>query len=180
MMSATGEWTSGRTGEPSSGRAGGRESGLTLSAAMAGVLVVLVAFAKASEPPAAEAWPRAVTSFGPITSHNGAIRGEVLEAPAAISGTGSGSRWIVRLETSSGRRLENAGVQTASIMPALDRPDAQRASAKYIGEGKYEIAAVGFDEPGWWNLGLVIRDGASTDSLAFNVIIPASRQRGAP
>jgi hypothetical protein len=141
-----------------------------LAAVVAGMFAALVTFANVSEP-VVETAPGIVTSFGPITSHNGTLRGKVLDAPGAITGSATTDRWIVQLERRSGQRVENARVDVVSSMPAVPESKAQR-SATYIGDGRYEIAAVGLDQPGWWNLDLVVRYGGGVDSLAFNVIIP--------
>ena len=111
-----------------------------------------------------------VTSFGPIESHHGGLRGEVVEySPLKQS---SGAAWVVRLETSSNRRVANAEVQVSAFMPEEPGVIASPAAARYMGGGRYAISGLAFDRAGWWNVSLVVRYRGQVDSLAFNLLLP--------
>jgi hypothetical protein len=114
--------------------------------------------------------PSIVTQFGPLPSHNGALRGRVVDYPSRFV-IGNDQRWVVRLESRDGSPLENARLGVTVHMPETgDRrrsPVAQPTGAP----GEYALAGIRFDRPGWWNVALTIRYDAGEDSLAFNVSI---------
>jgi hypothetical protein len=118
----------------------------------------------------AESSSALVASFGPITSHNGRVRAEVVGVPPQL--LGDSTSWVVKVQTRAGRRVANARLAASTSMPELLGDSASPASTvRYLGRGLYQIDGVRMDRAGWWNMGLVIRYGASADSLAFNVII---------
>jgi hypothetical protein len=113
-------------------------------------------------------------SFGPITSHHGRVRAEVVRAPAQM--LGDSTSWIVKVETRAGRGVAHARLAASTTMPEVfGHSESPARTVRYLGRGQYQIDGVRMDRAGWWNLGLVIRHRGSADSLAFNVIVPRSR-----
>ena len=173
MMSVTGEFV----GIQRVDAAGAWRRTVTLTGAMTVLFLALLGAATLGEPTAVSVAPSVIASLGPITSHNGRMIGEVVEAPQATSGTGESDRWIVRLRTRAGVPVVAASVQVTASLPELGRIEAVRA-ARYLGDGRYQIDSVSLGRPGWWNVALVVRARAVTDSLAFNLVVPTESGGG--
>lgn len=172
MMSRTAEFHS-VMGERAMRRASRVAVGL--AATVATLLVasaVRSAAATYAAPPvlwAAPAGADAITSFGPIESHLGLVRGEVVSHPALVSGTDQS--WTVRLSSPTGKSIDNAWVAAEAYMPeSTDRMHAA-PEVRYIGDGGYTIDGLRFSRAGWWNVSLTIRSATGADSLAFNLIV---------
>ena len=132
--------------------------------------LVVAGATRSAEPVASSHDARAVvTSFGPIESHDGLLRGEVVEYSRLERG--SSGKWVVRLKTLDNRPAVGE-VRVRAFMPEDSAVVAGSASARHIGGGRYEISGLGFDRAGWWNVGLVVRVGQHVDSLAFNLLLP--------
>lgn len=133
----------------------------------------------------AASWPTAVTvaraakpvtapfpaSFGPLPSHSGMFRGAVVSYPSALdAGT-----WVVRLERRSGRRVAHARVTAVAYMPETGERLAQSPRVtRYLGDGRYRIEGLSFPRAGWWNVSLTLQYRGVSDSLAFNLVVPAT------
>ena len=121
--------------------------------------------------PAVDSHDRAgvVTSFGPIESHHGRFRAEVVEYTPLEQA--SGGTWVVRLETAGNRRIAHGEVLVSAFMPEDAAVVGRDAVARYIGDGRYEISGLDFNRAGWWNVGLVVGYRGQVDSLAFNLLL---------
>ena len=170
-MTATGEYTRAFP------EAGPAPRWLVIATTVVAVgLVTLAATSVVTSTPAIESSRPAVlpgaaiTAFGPITSHNGRFRSQVIQASPVVSDVPS--PWIVQVATRDGRRVANAQLDVRASMPEGNSIAPLPLTSRYIGSGKYEIDDVRLTRPGWWNVALVIRYRGVTDSLAFNVILP--------
>jgi hypothetical protein len=145
---------------------------MSLAAPLAGSLTIAGALF-ASSASASLSTPKVeVASFGPVESHEGSVRGEVVQ----VDRVGGGQRWIVRVETAAAVPIDSVELRVRAVMPETDHAMRPAPSVTWIGNGRYEISGLRFEPAGWWNVGLSI-GGARGDSLAFNLIVP-QRPRG--
>ena len=109
------------------------------------------------------------TSLDLRPSHHGRYRAEVVETtPIAVGAT---QRWTVRLARRSHRRLNHAIVEAHAWMPETGAVSPTRPTVRHLGRGRYVLDGLRFTRAGWWNVALVVRGDAGTDSLAFNVVL---------
>ena len=114
-----------------------------------------------------------VASVGRRPSHGGRYHAEVVSAsPFAV---GVRQSWTVRLARRDERRASLARLTIRPWSPETGEDSPISASARAVGGGRYRIDDIYFPHPGWWNVALVIDGAAGTDSVAFNVILPAVR-----
>jgi len=125
----------------------------------------------AASPPAATGGAVVTKSFGPIVSHLGRVRGEVIGYSHVIP-IDSAQRWIVLLETAAGTPIENASMTVRVSMPETGETIAAPAVATPLGDGRYEVSGVRFTKAGWWNVALGVGYVGGADSLAFNLVVP--------
>jgi hypothetical protein len=115
-----------------------------------------------------------VVSVDSRTTHEGRYSiGAVDVAPPTV---GASHTWTIRLEDAAARPVEGAHLTAQGWMPETGEGSPVAATARELGEGRYEVTDIVFSRPGWWNLALVIRGPAGTDSAAFNVILPSREQ----
>jgi hypothetical protein len=116
-----------------------------------------------------------VTSLDRRSSHNERYEAEVVSAtPFAL---GVPQRWTIRLNTPDSRAVADARVEVKSWAPETGRVSRIRPTARYIGNGRYQVDNIYFARPGLWNVAFVVRADAGVDSLAFNVIMPDTPAR---
>ena len=139
-----------------------------LAALLAGSLTIAGALFASSASASLSTPEAGVTSFGPIESHEGSVRGEVVR----VDRIGGGQRWIVRVETSAAVPIDSVELRVRALMPETDRAMQPAPSVTWLGNGRYEISGLRFEPAGWWNVGLEIGGALRGDSLAFNLIVP--------
>lgn len=112
-----------------------------------------------------------VASVGHRASHGGRYHAEIVSAtPFAV---GVRQSWTVRLTRRGQRRVPGARLTVRHWAPETGEISPIAPSVRYVGDGRYHIDDIYFPHPGWWNVALVIDGAAGTDSVAFNVIMPA-------
>jgi YtkA-like protein len=146
-------------------------AGAALAAIVAGVLATSFGDATVQpEPPTSAIASGTVVSLGTRLSHNGRYRAEVeAGAPLAI---GEAQAWTIRLARRNHRRVANARMAVQAWMPETGEASPMRASARYIGAGRYRVDGIYFSTPGWWNVAVTVQGPNGVDSLAFNVVLP--------
>jgi hypothetical protein len=103
-------------------------------------------------------------------SHHERYRVAVLSTAMGRRGAAT---WAVRVAAADGRPVEGAAVAVRGGMPWADRVMATQPRAHELGGGRYRLAGLRFDAPGWWTIALVVTSPEfGTDSLAFNLILP--------
>src|SRR5438034_9282257 len=60
--------------------------------------------------------PAIITQFGPLPSHNGALRGGVVEHPPRFV-IGDDQRWVVKLQSRDGSPLQHARLGATVYIP---------------------------------------------------------------
>jgi hypothetical protein len=132
------------------------------------------AHSRAARPTTADA-AEMVVSLGRRASHGHRYHAAVVATtPLAI---GVRQRWTVQLTRRGHRRVVGARLTARSWSPATGEIAPIAPRVRYVGRGRYLLDDVYFPRPGWWNVALVIDaaggGAAGTDSVAFNVILPA-------
>lgn len=102
-------------------------------------------------------------SAGARASHEG--RYTVSAAPA------DADSWTIQVNSASGRPIGGARVYAFAAMHDGDRTTRVHVRATEAGQGTYRVDGLKLDQPGWWNIALVITSPIGTDSAAFNVTI---------
>jgi hypothetical protein len=107
-------------------------------------------------------------------SHNGLFQAVVVDV-VEDSERGVAAEWIVRVTDSGGIPVADARIDTNLWMPESgERSGAVLQTGSHRGDGEYAIRELDFPRAGWWNVALRISAGIGTDSLAFNVVLPAA------
>ncbi len=110
------------------------------------------------------------TSFDRRRSHNGLYAAAVIStAPAASSALQAWTIHVARRQ----RRIAHAKMTVDVWMPETELRSPIHPSVRYVGDGNYRVDSLAFPHPGWWNVALVIDSRFGTDSLAFNLLLPA-------
>lgn len=126
--------------------------------------------ARAAASPAPDA-AAIVASVGRRASHGGRYHAEVVSAtPFAV---GVRQSWTMRLTRRGQRRVSGARLTVRPWAPESGEISPISPSVRYVGGGRYRVDDIYFPRPGWWNVALVIDGAAGTDSVAFNVVMPA-------
>lgn len=123
----------------------------------------------------AETW----LSLGTRTSHGGAFRAAVVrrDGPAR---PGAAQSWTLRVTDAEGAPLPGARITASAWMPEAGGREAMEArTAEALGGGRYRIDGLRLSAPGWWNVPVRITAGGRTDSLAFNLVLPAGAKPSA-
>jgi hypothetical protein len=115
-----------------------------------------------------------IASFDRRPSHNSRYSAEVVAADPIAAG--AMQSWTVHLAGRTERRVAHASVNVEAWMPETGERSPVHPAAHYIGNGNYRVAGLCFSRAGWWNVALVIDGRAGTDSVAFNVVLPAAAQ----
>jgi len=111
-----------------------------------------------------------VTSLGKRRSHNGRYSAEVVAtSPIAI---GAGQSWTIHLARRT-QRVARADVTADAWMPEEPARERVHPAVHYIGGGDYRLDSLSFPRAGGWYVALVIDGRYGTDSVAFNVVLPA-------
>src|SRR5215207_5771721 len=130
-----------------------------------------------ADPSRAPAQPDAteiIASLGRRASHGHHYQAEVVgRTPLA---TGVRQSWTVRLTRRGHRRVSGARLTVRSWSPETGEISTTAPQARYVGGGRYRIDDIVFPHPGWWNVALVVDAASGTDSVAFNVVMPTTRE----
>jgi hypothetical protein len=116
-----------------------------------------------------------VASLGRRASHGHRFNAEVVATTPL--GAGVHQSWTVQLTRRGHRRVSGAHLTVRTWSPETGELSAVTPRVRYVGGGRYRVDDVYFPRPGWWNVALVIRAAAGTDSVAFNVVLPANTPR---
>ncbi|MBW7884236.1 MAG: FixH family protein [Caldilineaceae bacterium] len=78
--------------------------------------------------------------------------------------------WRLHIETADGLPVENATIVISGGMPEHNHgmPTQPQVTAN-LGDGDYQVEGMKFQMPGWWTVTFVIDDGATQDSVTFNL-----------
>ena len=105
-----------------------------------------------------------------IPSHNGVYRASLVPS-SDPAGQLESRVWTIAVETAIGAPVEDATLALETWMPDDDAAHATRPRVTgYLGDGRYRVEGVRFDQRGWWNVRLEIVAPGGTDSLAFNLV----------
>ena len=105
-----------------------------------------------------------------IPSHNGVYRASLVSSSDA-AGQLESRVWTIAVETAIGAPVVDATLALETWMPDDDAAHATRPRVTgYLGDGRYRVEGVRFDQRGWWNVRLEIVAPGGTDSLAFNLV----------
>jgi hypothetical protein len=78
--------------------------------------------------------------------------------------------WILRVETSDGRPVENASIQVDGDMPQHGHGLPSRPQVtQNLGSGDYLVEGVKFQMGGWWVMDFSITADGQSDSVRFNM-----------
>ena len=113
----------------------------------------------------------AVINIGERASHNRRYVAKIINAPDIRPGTPQ--TWMLHVRGRNHRRIAAATIVGRVSMPETGEVAPGRLRARYVGHGNYELAGIAFSRPGCWNIVLVVDGVAGTDSVVFNVILPA-------
>jgi cytochrome c peroxidase len=126
--------------------------------------------------PPAPAWATTpapvITDFADRPSHDGLFRAEVVAVSGPLA-VGRRADWRVRVQAADGSAMVGAAVWAAVGHVEDDGPLRPVRVASSVRGGEFVLRRVRPDRAGWWNVKLEIRSTLGTDSLAFNVVIPA-------
>lgn len=80
--------------------------------------------------------------------------------------------WEIKVQTPAGAPVRHAQIDVAGGMPEHGHgfPTRPRVTRE-VSPGVYALEGMKFSMTGWWDLRLVIRAGAATDTAVFNVIV---------
>jgi hypothetical protein len=115
-----------------------------------------------------------VASLDRRPSHNARYSAELVAADPITAG--AMQSWTIHLTGRTVRRVAHATVNLEAWMPETGERSPLHPVAQYVGSGNYRVDGLCFPRVGWWNVALVIDGRAGTDSVAFNVVLPASAQ----
>jgi hypothetical protein len=116
-----------------------------------------------------------VASLGRRASHGHRYHAEVVATTPLSSGVRQS--WTVLLTRRGHRRVSGARLAIRTWSPETGEVSAIAPRVRYAGGGRYRVDDVYFPHPGWWNVALVVQAATGTDSVAFNVVLPASTPR---
>ena len=80
--------------------------------------------------------------------------------------------WVLTLNTSDGKAVEDAEIQIGGGMPDHNHglPTSPQVT-DYLGEGRYLVEGVKFTMSGWWELRFGIAAAAGVDDVVFNLVL---------
>lgn len=113
-----------------------------------------------------------VASLDRRPSHNARYQAEVTAVTPFV--LGEPQRWAIRLTGRGERQIANARITVKSWAPETGEVSRIAPTTRSVGRGRYVIDDIYFNRPGLWNVALIVDGTAGVDSLAFNVIMPAS------
>jgi YtkA-like len=117
-------------------------------------------------------------SLGRRASHNHRFNAEVVASTPL--GAGVHQSWTVQLTRRGHRRVSGARLTVRTWSPETGEVSTVTPRVRYVGGGRYRVDDVYFPRPGWWNVALVVTAATGTDSVAFNVVLPAHAPRLGP
>jgi hypothetical protein len=130
-----------------------------------------------------EGQPAALGTYRSLSlrpSHDGLFQAAVVDVVGDSHG-GAGSAWTVSVTDSRGAPVGDARIDVILWMPeGGDRDGIVLRGGSHRGDGEYVVGGMAFPRGGWWNVALRISAGIGTDSLAFNLVLPAAPDLGSP
>ena len=106
--------------------------------------------------------------YGPRTTAGGSYRVTIEETAPYRQGKLLST--VISVRDAEGMAIENAHIAIDGGMPQHGHglPTRPRVS-KQLGDGRYEIQGLKFNMGGWWELKFAIDNGATSDSVTFNL-----------
>ena len=143
---------------------------MAVSVAVASLIAIPSDKASARSTRATTATTAAFSRLADIPSHNGVYRASLVPS-SDPAGQLDSREWTVAVESATGAPVTDATLAVETWMPDDDAVHATRPRVtRYLGDGRYRVEGVRFDQRGWWNVRLQIVAPGGTDSLAFNLV----------
>src|SRR5262249_49378664 len=91
---------------------------------------------------------------------------------------GAGATWVVRVTDADRRPAVGARVSAGAWMPQGGVRMEPRPVVTELGGGRYRVRGLRFSRAGGWRVRLRVSADGLTDTVDFNLIVPAGAVRG--